>query len=46
MKYFSQGGFARVYQVQGPDGRPMAFKAVMKEALINGRKNRQKVSGK
>lgn len=42
-KLLGQGGFARVYQVQGPDGKAMAFKAIMKEALLHQRKNRQKV---
>lgn len=42
-RLLGQGGFARVYQVQGADGRPMAFKAIMKEALLHQRKNRQKV---
>ncbi|UZJ52224.1 hypothetical protein CBS101457_001544 [Exobasidium rhododendri] len=42
-KMLGQGGFAKVYQVQGSDGKPMAFKAILKEALLNQRKNRQKV---
>lgn len=32
-----------MYQVQGPDGKAMAFKAIMKDALLHQRKNRQKV---
>lgn len=42
-KLLGQGGFARVYQVQGPDGNAMAFKAINKEALLHQRKNRSKV---
>jgi polo-like kinase 1 len=38
-----QGGFARVYQVQDPTGKALAFKAIMKDALLHQRKNRQKV---
>ena len=38
-----QGGFARVYEAIDPEGRAKAFKVIAKSAIMQSKKNRQKI---